>query len=304
MFRFSSLILAFSFGLCPTLGFADYQDHYAILGLKEKASIDEINSAFRKLVMVYHPDKSSGDREKFQQLMTAYKTLSDPEKRAQYDQESNGPGDDSQLSRAQWTNHFSEQQEKMRTADPFYVRHPLALFYASVIRQNFHYWHPIEEKEGIANGRAWKILGSTYAMAVQIQFQSLARSQNWTMAENFFTLSRPDLIQLILTTQPSSSNLDFAVELIHSADAQKGARVDSEKMAQMALQLVNSNYFRNTEIRKRIEKPLRKYLKKEFFSKENPKNHIPGKLEARKFLNMTSIFGRPLSNCSKYLRPN
>lgn len=60
------------------------QDHYSILGVNKNASADEIKSAFRRLAKQHHPDLG-GDQAKFQQINEAYETLSDPQKRAAYD---------------------------------------------------------------------------------------------------------------------------------------------------------------------------------------------------------------------------
>lgn len=65
------------------------KDFYVILGVSRTASADEIKKAYRKLAMQYHPDKNPGDKkaeEKFKELSTAYETLSDPQKRKNYDQ--------------------------------------------------------------------------------------------------------------------------------------------------------------------------------------------------------------------------
>jgi curved DNA-binding protein len=59
-------------------------DHYAVLGVSKSATPDEIKKAYRKLASQHHPDKG-GDTAKFQQIQEAYAILSDPEKRAQYD---------------------------------------------------------------------------------------------------------------------------------------------------------------------------------------------------------------------------
>lgn len=61
------------------------KDYYDILGVSKSASQDEIKKAFRKLAHKYHPDKSGGDEARFKEMNEAYGTLSDPEKRAQYD---------------------------------------------------------------------------------------------------------------------------------------------------------------------------------------------------------------------------
>lgn len=65
------------------------KDYYASLGLEKGASDDEIKRAFRKLAIKYHPDKNQGDKEaedRFKEINEAYQVLSDPEKKARYDQ--------------------------------------------------------------------------------------------------------------------------------------------------------------------------------------------------------------------------
>jgi len=61
---------------------------YDTLGVKKGASADEIKKAYRKLAAKYHPDKNPGDaaaEEKFKEVQNAYDTLSNAEKRKQYD---------------------------------------------------------------------------------------------------------------------------------------------------------------------------------------------------------------------------
>ena len=67
-------------------------NYYEILGLKSDATIAEIKSAFRKLAKQFHPDKYFHPSQKiwatrrFQNLVGAYETLSDPQKRKEYDE--------------------------------------------------------------------------------------------------------------------------------------------------------------------------------------------------------------------------
>ena len=60
------------------------EDYYAILGVAKGASSDEIKKAFRKKAHELHPDKG-GDANAFKKLNEAYQTVSDPQKRQQYD---------------------------------------------------------------------------------------------------------------------------------------------------------------------------------------------------------------------------
>lgn len=59
-------------------------DHYSTLGVSRDASPDDIKRAYRKLASQNHPDRG-GDTAKFQQIQAAYDTLSDAERRHQYD---------------------------------------------------------------------------------------------------------------------------------------------------------------------------------------------------------------------------
>jgi curved DNA-binding protein len=58
---------------------------YEILGVPKGASDEEIKRAYRKMAAQHHPDKQGGNTAKFQEIQSAYETLSDPQKRAQHD---------------------------------------------------------------------------------------------------------------------------------------------------------------------------------------------------------------------------
>jgi len=65
------------------------QDYYEILGIGKDASTAEIKKAYRKKALEYHPDKNPGDtkaEEMFKKAAEAYEVLSNPDKRARYDQ--------------------------------------------------------------------------------------------------------------------------------------------------------------------------------------------------------------------------
>ena len=58
--------------------------YYDVLGVSKESTQDEIKKAYRKLALIFHPDKG-GDPEKFKEISEAYETLSDPDKRENYD---------------------------------------------------------------------------------------------------------------------------------------------------------------------------------------------------------------------------
>ena len=65
------------------------KDFYKVLGVDKKAAADEIKKQYRALARDLHPDKTKGDaakEEKFKAVSEAYEILSDPKKRAEYDE--------------------------------------------------------------------------------------------------------------------------------------------------------------------------------------------------------------------------
>ena len=73
---------------------AQKRDYYEVLGVTKSASADEIKAAYRKLALKWHPDRwvNASDAEKktaeenFKEAAEAYSVLSDPNKKARYDQ--------------------------------------------------------------------------------------------------------------------------------------------------------------------------------------------------------------------------
>lgn len=65
------------------------RDYYEVLGIDKNASANDIKKAYRQKAMQYHPDKNPGNKEaedKFKEAAEAYSVLSDPDKKARYDQ--------------------------------------------------------------------------------------------------------------------------------------------------------------------------------------------------------------------------
>lgn len=94
------------------------RDYYEVLGLAKDASDDDIKKAYRKLAMKYHPDRISEESEKaaaevkFKEVKEAYETISDPEKRAIYDQHGfNAPNPFAHGRRQQHTWTFDDMND-------------------------------------------------------------------------------------------------------------------------------------------------------------------------------------------------
>jgi len=98
----------------------EYKDYYQILGVARNASASEIKGAYRKLAMQFHPDRNPGDKqaeERFKEMNEAYQVLSDPQKRARYDQlgasysEWQQQGTPGNFNWGQWTSQPGGYQE-------------------------------------------------------------------------------------------------------------------------------------------------------------------------------------------------
>src|SRR5438128_1993120 len=64
------------------------KDYYKVLAVSKDASADEIKKSYRKLARKYHPDANKGNQaseERFKEISEAYNVLSDPKRRAEYD---------------------------------------------------------------------------------------------------------------------------------------------------------------------------------------------------------------------------
>ncbi len=87
------------------------KDYYDILGVSRNATGEEIKKRFRELAIKYHPDRNPDNteaEEKFKEINEAYSVLSDPKKRAQYDQFGVVDGSDGYSSDYDFANTFSD----------------------------------------------------------------------------------------------------------------------------------------------------------------------------------------------------
>ncbi len=65
------------------------ENPYNILGVSPTATLEEIKKAYRSLAMRHHPDRNTGSTTRFNAVKSAYELLSDPKKRAEYNQSLN-----------------------------------------------------------------------------------------------------------------------------------------------------------------------------------------------------------------------
>ena len=66
-------------------------DFYNILGVNKNATQEEIKKSYRKLSLNYHPDRQTGDAEKFKKISEAYEVIGDKDKRKEYDMRNSNP---------------------------------------------------------------------------------------------------------------------------------------------------------------------------------------------------------------------
>jgi len=97
------------------------KDLYKTLGLNKDATQEDIKKAYRKLSLKHHPDHNPGDKEaeeKFKEISLANATLSDPKKRAEYDNPMGGFNPYSFFENNFGMRHGPFQQQQRRRPDP------------------------------------------------------------------------------------------------------------------------------------------------------------------------------------------
>ncbi|RAK71620.1 DnaJ domain protein [Aspergillus fijiensis CBS 313.89] len=112
----------------PTFSSSTFIDCYATLNIKPHADLKEINSAYKRLALRYHPDKTEGgDAETFQKILYAVETLRDPNHRAIHDaaldehrcRNLKYTADAGAFFRRGYHRHHHHQQQQYRADDPY-----------------------------------------------------------------------------------------------------------------------------------------------------------------------------------------
>jgi curved DNA-binding protein CbpA len=98
----------------------DIRGYYAILGIPEDASFQEIRKSYRKLAKKYHPDrnKSSHAEETIKKINEAFEILSDKRKRKQYDLESSNIFDLKDSNNEEKEENLSNLKQNLQTRSP------------------------------------------------------------------------------------------------------------------------------------------------------------------------------------------
>ncbi len=114
-------------------------DYYQLLGIKQNASSTEIRTAYKKLAMLYHPDRNPGNKEAeelFKLINEAYHVLADPQKRQIYDVG---------ISYPQHTYHSSA--------------HDTSAYWRQYHRQRYEQWRQAQQSTYKFDKRYFKIQG-------------------------------------------------------------------------------------------------------------------------------------------------
>lgn len=153
-----------------------YKDYYATLGVARDASPDQIKKAYRKLAHRYHPDlsKEEGAEEKFKEVVEAYETLKDEEKRAAYDQLGRyRPGQEFEPP-PNWEQGFAEHPFSFEDLD------------LSDLFANFRGFHG-GARRGRARGAERPLRGEDYEATTRLSLEDIYRG-----AEIELNLTLPD----------------------------------------------------------------------------------------------------------------
>lgn len=115
--------------------FTTMQDYYQTLGVQPNASPDEIKKAYRSLANKHHPDKG-GDQAKFKDISVAYDTLSDANKKAEYDMMRQGGGNQFRFHTGNTGGQWDPFEQMFGGQSPFGHNHPFGDIFGRQMRRN------------------------------------------------------------------------------------------------------------------------------------------------------------------------
>lgn len=143
-------------------------DHYHTLGVNHTTSADEIKKAYRKLASKHHPDKG-GNAEQFKKIQEAYETLSDPQKKHEYDnpapqgnpfQGGMGANGFEDMFRDIFGNRQQQQYQNPNTVGDINITLKQAYFGTEIIVQAEGVPQTVKIEQGTRNGTKIRIHGA------------------------------------------------------------------------------------------------------------------------------------------------
>lgn len=166
------------------------ENFYETLGVDKKATQEEIKKAYRKLAAKYHPDKNPGDKqaeEKFKEVAEAYETLSDAEKRQQYDfQQTMGatggdPGMDAMWEYLRNMHGGGPMRQKVARGQDVVVNVDVSLediFNNKEIEVTYHKGHPCHFCGG-TGAEGGKTVKCTYCNGTGMRTETTHQGNSW-----------------------------------------------------------------------------------------------------------------------------
>ncbi|NXU33970.1 DNJB8 protein, partial [Drymodes brunneopygia] len=129
-------------------------DYYKVLGLQKNASQVDIKKSYHKLALKWHPDKNPRNKEeaekKFKEIVEAYETLSDPQKRSLYDKSVEEKRVRKERAAAGHNNFCGPHHEFPHPEEVFAGMYPFTCFFLNPfdIRINGENWQSPSGREG------------------------------------------------------------------------------------------------------------------------------------------------------------
>ena len=230
-------------------------NYYEILGLTDGAGGIEIKNAFRRLAMLYHPDKNPEGKEQFNKILKAYEILSDPIKKSNYDyrlkyqtiaskefeaKKNSGTKewrfDEKELKRRQYYNEFIKKQtqeagsfdntapQKRPYSDYKYIffATPLAVILFVSIMKLANPYHSMRNSLPIST-----------APAQPLSSAEIKPNKNPNKLIDFFGTARYDSLQKKVLTIQNNSNSDAFVCMFANEEFLRSVFIKNQEKAQI-----------------------------------------------------------------------